>query len=168
MVHSENSVWLKSTSEDVPHDSEARMNIKQVDHLSDEVVAAFTKLIPQLSSTKPPTRTELAEIVDSKNIILLIARNDEGKIIGTLTLVLFRIPTGLRARIEDVIVDSDARRQGIALALSEKAIELARARGALTIDLTSDPKRIAANQLYLKLGCEKRNTNVYRYNLSVV
>ena len=79
-----------------------------------------------------------------------------------MTLVTFRIPTGLRAFIEDVVVDVSARREGIGEALTREAIAIARAKGARTIDLTSRPSREAANRLYQRLGFERRDTNVYR------
>lgn len=84
---------------------------------------------------------------------------------GCLVLVMFRIPTGLRARIEDVVVDEKYRGFGIGRALNQEALKRAEAAGARSVDLTSSPRREAANQLYLSLGFERRNTNVYRYSL---
>ena len=94
----------------------------------------------------------------------MVVRAD-GAIVGSLTLVLVRIPTGLRAIIEDVVVDEQCRGQGVGRALNEAALELARDAGAVTVDLTSRPSREAANRLYLSLGFEVRDTNVYRYKL---
>ncbi len=87
-----------------------------------------------------------------------------GPIVGTLTLVVFRIPTGLRAWIEDVVVDESVRGRGVGEALTLAAIDLAAAAGARTVDLTSRPSREAANRLYRRLGFEQRDTNVYRYS----
>jgi len=129
-----------------------------------ELVEAFVRLTPQLSKSSPPPDAEqLAEMVASPCTELLIARDDTGSIVGSLTLVLFRIPTGLRAWIEDVVVDGDARGQGVGEALNQRAIELAAARGARSVDLTSRPSREAANRLYRRLGFEPRETNVYRF-----
>ena len=86
-----------------------------------------------------------------------------GPIVGMLTLVTFRLPTGVRAWIEDVVVDSGSRGQGVGEALTQAAIELATARGAQTVDLTSRPSREAANRLYRRMGFEPRETNVYRF-----
>lgn len=144
------------------------MEIIQVTQVTDELVAAFVRLIPQLSSSNPPpTRAELTELVASPATILFIARDAEpgGAITGALTLALFRIPTGLRAWIEDVIVDTASRGQGIGEALCRAALEYARAAGATTVDLTSRPSRAAANRLYQRLGFALRETNVYRYSL---
>jgi len=131
--------------------------------VTDEVVEAFARLVPQLSKTSvPPDRAALDRIVSSPAITLLIARTD-GKISGTLTLVMFPIPTGIRAWIEDVVVDEAARGQGIGEALSQEAIKIAEAAGARTVDLTSRPSREAAGRLYEKIGFKLRETRVYRY-----
>jgi len=130
---------------------------------NDELVAGMTRLLPQLSSSAPPpSRAELAEIIDSPATVLLIGRVD-GEIVGSLTLALFRIPTGLRAWIEDVVVDDAARGHGVGAELNKRALAIAAERGARTVELTSRPSRVAANQLYVKLGFTTRETNVYRY-----
>jgi ribosomal protein S18 acetylase RimI-like enzyme len=141
------------------------VKIDQVTHVTDELVAAFERLVPQLSSSNPaPSREHITAMVESPATILLIARDEAGgQIVGTLTLALFRIPTGLRAWIEDVVVDTQARGQGIGKALALAALERARQAGATTVDLTSRPSRVAANQLYQSVGFVKRETNVYRY-----
>jgi ribosomal protein S18 acetylase RimI-like enzyme len=137
------------------------------DEVTDELVDAFVRLTPQLSSSSPPpSREQLEEIVTSEATHLLIARGDDGTILGSLTLVLFRIPTGLRAWIVDVVVDGDARGQGVGEALNRYAIDVAAERGARTVDLTSRPSREAANRLYVRLGFEKRESNVYRHQSS--
>ena len=132
--------------------------------VTDELVDAMQRLVPQLSkSNPPPTRDALRAIVDSDASILFMARDDTG-ILGTLTLILFRIPTGIRAWIEDVIVDEAARGKGVGRILNEAAIDHAFAAGAITVDLTSRPSREAANRLYQRLGFVERDTNVYRYS----
>ena len=143
------------------------MAVTQATIVSDELVAAFARLVPQLStSAQPPTRAELAEIVSSPAATILLARDDEGLIIGSLTLVIFRTPTGSRAWIEDVVVDEAARGQGAGEALVAEATRLASESGARTVDLTSRPSREAANALYEKVGFRARESNVYRYDLS--
>jgi ribosomal protein S18 acetylase RimI-like enzyme len=131
--------------------------------VTEELVAAFARLVPQLSRSSPvPGETELTEIVASPATVLLVAR-DDGTIAGSLTLVLFRIPTGVRAWIEDVVVDESVRGRGVGEALSREALHRAAAAGARTVDLTSRPSREAANRLYRRLGFEIRETNVYRW-----
>src|SRR5205085_9526796 len=126
----------------------------------------FIRLTPQLSrSNPPPTRHELDEIVRSEASRLLIARDDDGAIVGSLTLVLFRIPTAVRAWIEDVVVDEAARGQGVGEALNREALRVAADAGALTLDLTSRPSREAANRLYQRLGFKQRDPNIYRIEL---
>ncbi len=130
-----------------------------------ELVDAFAMLIPQLSkSNPPPTAQALQAIIDSPASILFLARLD-GAVVGSLTLVAFRIPTGVRTMVEDVVVDESARGTGAAVALTNAAMEAAKRLGATTIDLTSRPSRVAANKLYQRLGFVQRDTNVYRYQL---
>lgn len=143
------------------------MGVTQATTVSEELVAAFARLVPQLSrSASVPTREDLEEIISSSTGTILVARNDDGSIIGSLTLVLFRTPTGARAWIEDVVVDQAARGQGAGEALVEEAIRLAAESGVRTVDLTSRPSREAANALYEKVGFRARETKVYRYEPS--
>jgi ribosomal protein S18 acetylase RimI-like enzyme len=143
------------------------VHITQATTVSDELVAAFARLVPQLSSSaQAPTRAELEAIVESPATMLLLAGDDEGAVIGSLTLALFRTPTGTRAWIEDVVVDESARGRGAGEALVAEAIRLAAGAGARTVDLTSRPSRDAANALYEKIGFRMRETNVYRYDPS--
>ena len=140
------------------------MAVTQATAVSDELVEAFARLVPQLSSSaQAPSRSELEEIVASPATTVFLAHDDQGAIIGSLTLAVFRTPTGARAWIEDVVVDEAARGQGAGVALVEAAIRLAGERGARTVDLTSRPSRTAANALYEKIGFGARETNVYRY-----
>jgi ribosomal protein S18 acetylase RimI-like enzyme len=141
-------------------------SVEEATAVDDELVAAFARLTPQLSSSNPsPGRAELEEIVASPATALLLARDDAGQIVGSLTLALFRIPTALRAWIEDVVVDEAARGQGVGEALNRAALDRAREAGAKTVDLTSRPSREAANRLYQRLGFVERETNVFRYDL---
>jgi len=139
--------------------------VTEATEVTDELVGAFARLIPQLSSSSPPPdRDDLAEMVDSSATIVLMARDGSGSLVGSLTLALFRVPTGLRAWIEDVVVDESARGAGAGEALVQAAVARAETLGARTVDLTSRPSRAAANRLYLRMGFELRTTNVYRYS----
>jgi ribosomal protein S18 acetylase RimI-like enzyme len=133
----------------------------------DDLCAAVAALIPQLSSSSPPpTLAQLERIIGDPATTLLLARDDDGRVVGTLTLVVFEIPTGVRAIIEDVVTDTAARGKGVASALVQAALAQADDRGAKTVDLTSRPDREAANRLYIRLGFEQRHTNVYRKSVS--
>jgi ribosomal protein S18 acetylase RimI-like enzyme len=141
--------------------------VTAVDQVTPELVEAFARLIPQLSSSNPPPdEAALRRIVASQASHLLVARDGAGRIVGSLTLVVFPIPTGMRAWIEDVVVDQAAGRQGIGTALNRFALDLARELGARTVDLTSRPSREVANRLYRGIGFVPRETNVYRYDLT--
>lgn len=133
--------------------------------VTDELVDAFDRLIPQLStSSPPPGRSGLGAIVADRDSALFVARVD-GRIVGSLTLALYHIPTGLKAWIEDVVVDGAARGHGVGEALNRAALDEARRRGAKDVSLTSRPSREAANRLYRRLGFQPRETNVYRITL---
>ncbi len=141
------------------------VRVEEATAVSSELVAAIAWLVGQLSSSaRAPSAAALDEIVASPASRLLLARDPDGRIVGMLTLVLFPIPTGIRAWIEDVVVDQAARGQGVGALLTQAALELAAAHGARTVDLTSRPGREVANRLYAKLGFELRETNVYRYD----
>ena len=131
--------------------------------VDDELIDAFNRLIPQLSSSSPPpSHDHLTALVSSEDTVLFVARID-GRILGSLTLAFYRIPTGTKAWIEDVVVDADARGHGVGAELNLAALAEAKARGAKDVSLTSRPSREAANRLYQRIGFQARDTNVYRY-----
>jgi ribosomal protein S18 acetylase RimI-like enzyme len=134
----------------------------------DALQAVVAGLIPQLSSSSPPpTLAQLRRIIDEPATTLLLATDGDraGPVVGMLTLAVFLLPTGVRAWIEDVVVDEGSRGAGVASALVRAALDHAGGQGARTVDLTSRPDRVAANQLYLRLGFARRETNVYRHSL---
>jgi len=138
-------------------------SIEIVTAVPPDLAAAMRQLLPQLSSSAPPlTDDDLAAIIDSPATLLFVARVDD-RIVGSLTLVLFRLPTGMRAWIEDVVVDAGARGHGVGEALNRAAIAEADRRGARTVDLTSRPSREAANRLYQRMGFKARQSTVYRF-----
>ena len=144
---------------------ESMIEIREATEVDDVLLEALGRLIPQLSNSSPaPSSVELSEIVKSDASILLVAE-EHGVVLGMMTLVVFRIPTGVRAWIEDVVVDEAARGRGVGEALNRVAIERACEAGARTIDLTSRPSREAANRLYDRLNFEQHDTNVYRLDL---
>lgn len=140
-------------------------NLEVVETVDDKLVSALGRLLPQMSSTATLVDRDTVErIVNHEANTVLVAYLD-GDIVGTLTVVTFPLLSGRRARIEDVIVDAAARGQGIAQALTAKAIEIATNQGCRTVDLTSRPSREAANRLYEKAGFDRRNSIVYRLPL---
>jgi ribosomal protein S18 acetylase RimI-like enzyme len=144
------------------------MHIERVAQATEELHEALQRLVPQLGAHKiPPTRKVLEELVESQSSMLLVARDPEqnSPIAGVLCLTIYRVPTGCRSIIEDVIVDETMRRRGIGEALVRHALDLARAAGAEGVSLTSNPQREAANRLYQSMGFELRRTNPYYYRL---
>jgi ribosomal protein S18 acetylase RimI-like enzyme len=144
------------------------MYIGKVSEVTEELQEALQRLIPQLGVHKiPPTFKELDQLIKSESSTLLAARypDENSAIAGILSLTIYRVPTGVRSIIEDLVVDKKMRRRGIGEALVRNAIELAREAGADGVSLTSNSQREAANQLYQSLGFELRKTNPYFYNL---
>lgn len=138
------------------------IEVRPLQQVTDDTVAVLGPLVRQLSTHATlPTRAELTRIVDCPTNTVLLA-HDGDRVVGMLTLVVFPIPTGIRAWIEDVVVDGNSRGQGIGIALTNEAIRIGRELGARSIDLTSRPARVAANRLYEKLGFELRDSKVYR------
>ena len=143
------------------------MQIELADRINDELFDALTRLLPHLKISSPRlTRDDLSALLSSDAVTLLTARDDAGAILGVLTLIVYRVPTGVRARIEDVVVDESARGRGVAVELVQRALEIARAKGADGVALTSNPRREAANRLYQKVGFKKWETNVYFYKFN--
>jgi ribosomal protein S18 acetylase RimI-like enzyme len=139
--------------------------IEQASSASAEIVEAVARLVGQLSSSAAaPGAEQVEQLLASSAITLLLARDRDGRIVGMLTLAMFPIPTGMRAWIEDVVVEHEARGRGVGSLLTLEALRLARAAGARTVDLTSRPSREAANRLYVSLGFRPRETNVYRHD----
>ncbi len=141
------------------------VTIEIATRVTDELVAGVNRLLAQLSASAAPLAVpQMEAIIESPASTLFVAR-DGDRIVGVLTLVVFAIPSGVRALIEDVVVDESFRGGGVGEALTRAAIEVARLRDVRSIDLTSRPSRVAANSLYVKLGFEARETNVYRFFL---
>ncbi len=137
--------------------------VEILDEVTDEVVEAFVRLMPQLSSSaKPLDAAAIAAVASSPAVTVLLARSD-GQIVGSLSLVQFRIPTGLRAWIEDVVVDEAARGRGVGAILTREALRLAKEAGVRTVDLSTRPSRVAAGRLYEREGFKQRDTRMYRY-----
>ena len=144
------------------------MYIGKVSAATEEIHKALQRLVPQLGAHKvPPTWEELNDLIQSEASTLLVAREPdrESPIAGILCLTVYRVPTGIRSIIEDVIVDQTMRRRGIGEGLLHHAIDLAREAGAEGISLTSNPQREAANELYRSMGFQLRQTNPYFYKL---
>ncbi len=139
------------------------MHIELATAVTDELQAASRRLVPQLTARPAPTEGELQALLESDSSSLVIARDGDGVIVGMACVAVYRVPTGIRAIIEDVVVDSAARGKGVGEALTRRCLNVARARGAAAVTLTSNPSRDAANRLYLRMGFVPRETNSYIY-----
>jgi ribosomal protein S18 acetylase RimI-like enzyme len=144
------------------------IRIEEATDCYDGLLEVVERLVRQLSRSSPaPSPAELEELIGSPASHLLLARDDDDTVVGMLTLAVFRVPTGLRAWIEDVVLDEAVRGRVVGAELTNAAIHLANQRGARTVDLTSRPSREAANRLYQRLGFVQRETNVYRFDGSI-
>ena len=137
-----------------------------VTEVTDELQAAMRRLIPQLTMKKPPSQAELEALVVSECSSLVIARTGDDSIVGMACVSVYRVPTGIRAIIEDVVVDQAARGKGVGEALTRRCLNIARAKGVPAVTLTSNPAREAANRLYVRMGFQPRETNSYIYRFS--
>ena len=142
------------------------VNVELITEVTAELQAAMKRLVPQLTVRKPPTEAELLALVHSEGSSLVVARGDDRAIVGMACVSVYRVPTGIRAIIEDVVVDGEARGQGIGEALTRQCLNIARLKGAAAVTLTSNPARDAANRLYLRMGFSLRDTNSYIYRFS--
>jgi ribosomal protein S18 acetylase RimI-like enzyme len=142
------------------------VDVEVMNEVTSEIVEAFDRLLPQLSSSaRPLDAAALSAIASAPASTVLLARA-EGQIVGTTTLIIFRIPTGVRAWIEDVVVDEAARGRRVGEALTREALRMAEQAGARTVDLTTRPSREAAGRLYERVGFSRRDSRLYRYTLS--
>lgn len=143
------------------------LTIREVKRFNKRIHEAVARLIPQLNPhLTVPDDEHIKSIIKAKRTHLFIAELESNKIVGLFTIASYDIPTGTRVWIEDVVVDESERGKGIGKEMMIFAIGFAKSIGAREIDLTSRPERVSANQLYLKLGFVKRETNAYRYKLT--
>jgi len=144
------------------------MHIEKVAEVTEEVLGGVQGLVPLLGAHKQiPTWDDLVNIVNSGNSILLVVRfpDSSSQIVGMLTISIYHVPTGGRSIIEDLVVDTTQRNKGVAQELLFSAIEIAREAGVNGVSLTSNTSRVEANQLYLRMGFKKRETNAYFFEL---
>jgi len=143
------------------------INISELTEASSSVLQSINELLPQLSSSAQVISMDrLSELVESDNTIIFLGTDDNGQILGMLSLIVMKIPTGNKAWIEDVVVDQSARSKGMGKALMNHALKRAKKLAVKSVDLTSRPSRETANMLYQSLGYQIRETNVYRYKIS--
>ena len=140
------------------------MRIEAVTSITPELVETFAHLLPQQTlGARHPTAEQLAAVVEVPTNTLLIARDDRGAIVGTLTLMLLLTPGATFGFVEDVVVDVAARGRGIGEALVRECLRLAAEQGAERIELHSGNHRQAAIRLYQRVGFKKFETNVWRF-----
>ncbi len=142
------------------------MLIEEVTTVTPGLLDAMSRLVPQLTVKLPPGEGELRRLVESESSTLVVARDGRDHIIGMACVSVYCVPTGIRAIIEDVVVDTAARGRGVGEGLIRRCLNTARAKGAANVMLSSNPARQAANRLYLRTGFALRETNSYIYRFS--
>lgn len=143
------------------------IKIEQVTKYSAEIAKTIRRLAQQIDDNyKPLSDEDVEEMLTSSSVYSLFFAYDIStkEVLGMVMLLVYRIPYTRKAYLEDLIVDKSFRGRGIGKALLKKAVETAKSKGALYVDLTSRPSRIESNGLYEKFGFKKRETNVYRLN----
>ena len=139
--------------------------IRVVRQVTPDLVEALGRLLPQLSERlQAPDAEALRRIVGSPSSVLLVAECG-GCIVGSLTLVWYDVPSGRKAWIEDVVVDTAYRGRGLGRMLVERALAFARECAPVTVMLTSRPSREAANALYRAVGFSLKQTNLYKLDI---
>lgn len=143
-----------------------RPRIDRADAPTGELLAAVNCLLPQLSTkARPLDATALAALLAREATHLYTAADEQGTLCGMATLCLCSSPTGTKAWLEDVVVDASCRGRGYARALVAHIIKEAARLGAKALCLTSRPARQTANALYVSMGFERRETNVYQLKI---
>jgi ribosomal protein S18 acetylase RimI-like enzyme len=138
------------------------MKIIEVKDYSDEYLDAIQRLTSLLTSESLQfTEEDYRELIasDSSHLFLIM---DDNQIAGMATVGIYRSPTGTKAWIEDVAVEKAYRGRGLGRKLTQHAIDFAKSQQADSLMLTSNPSRLAANNLYQSIGFERKETNVYR------
>lgn len=161
-------VWPRPTSvAAVASDDAGTVTIEVVEVLDDAVRSAVERLLPQLSRSAAYDEQTLAWVVAHEATTLFVAKLEgtggADGVVGALTLVMYPLPTGLRAHVDDVVVDDVVRGRGVGEALVRAALDRAVEVGARTVDLTSRPSREAAIRLYERVGFRRRGSTLFRW-----
>ena len=137
------------------------MNIIEVNEFKKEYFDAIQKFLGLLTS-EPKSFTEAnfkALLVSGSSHLFFLL--DDNNIAGMATVGIYKSPTGTKAWIEDVVMDEAYRGKGLGRMITQYAIDFAASQRADSLMLTSNPSRIAANNLYRTIGFEQKETNVY-------
>lgn len=130
------------------------------------LIEAIDRLVPQLlDTTSAPGRWELEQAIANPGAILLVAES-ASVIVGMLMLVVFRAPTGVHAKIEDLVVDFDVDLPDVAERLIRRALKTSTSRGAHTVQAVCPPSNKGMASIYEQLGFERRSTTAYRFKIS--
>ena len=138
-----------------------KLEVRQVTEVTDSLLEAFGRLMPQLSPRLEAPSGERLRAVAANPSAALFTAESGGAVVGALTLVWYDVPSGRKAWIEDVVVDAEVRGTGAGRALVAAALEHAAGVGAGEVLLTSNPAREAARALYRKMGFEEAATTVF-------
>lgn len=140
------------------------MHVEIVREATNEIHAALARLLPQLNPTLPvPDMPRLRRLLADPAATLLVATDGED-IVGTTTVIVYTTPFWIKARLDEVVVDANARGKGVGEALVNAALDIGRTKGAQVAELQSGrgEARKAAHRLYERLGFKIRDTDVMR------
>ncbi len=143
------------------------MRIEEVTDATAEVHEALARLLPQLNPTLPlPTRERIERLMADPDVTLVVAR-DGDRIVGTATVIVYTTPYWIKARLDEVVVDRDARGKGVGEAIVRHCLEVGRRKGAQVAELQSGRGKVraAAHRLYKRIGFEVRDSDIFRISL---
>lgn len=143
------------------------MKIVRLTQADAKAVRDINRLLPQLLLSGSGKRISLsyltAVVADKRNFLFTLTNAQH--IVGMGTLVITITCMGRYGCVEDVVIDTAYRGQGLGRQLMKKIIAEAKKLKLDGLELSSRPARVAANSLYQKLGFSRKETNVYELKL---
>ena len=127
--------------------------------LNIDIKEQVSELFRQLSPNK--TQLDLDEILDDKNQITVAYCEDNNKIIGIALMCTYKVISGNKGWIEDVVVDSASRGKGIGRKLINLLVEVGDKKKLSEILLFTEDHRLAAINLYSKVGFKLKESKIY-------
>lgn len=139
------------------------MKIVELLSLTDKHIVELKEVFAELSPNIHVITDTLVRAIENPGTHVFALLDDDGRIIGTATLCVMALPTGSAAHVEAVVVKKECRGQHLGRMLMEHIIDYAHHEvPGITVHLTSNPNRVAANEMYKRLGFVQVETNVYR------
>ena len=130
-------------------------SIERITSVDDDVVEAAKRLSSQLNSSNQVTvsREYLETITENPDNYWLMARREsDARFIGMASLFIMRLPTNVRSFLENIVVDEDSRGQGVGIALSMRAFEIADSQNVNTLRAQAGTQNGVSRSMLQKAG----------------